>query len=183
MVGYARVSTKDQNVETQALRLRDYGCERVYTDVASGKLASRPGWDACRLYVREGDTLVATKLDRFSRSVRDLIVTANELRDQGVTLICLDQPIDTASSSGRLFYAMLASFAEFERDLISERTREGLAATTKRGRNGGRKRILKPYQVTYAREQIATGRQVTEVAAELGVSRQTLYRALERTAG
>ena len=116
--------------------------------------------------------LVATKLDRIGRSVRNLIEVSFALRDRGVGLVCLDQEIDTTTAMGRMFFTILAAFAEFERELIVERTREGLAATDKRGRNGGRKRLLRPYQVTYARQQIAAGRQVTAVAAELGVSRQ-----------
>jgi DNA invertase Pin-like site-specific DNA recombinase len=165
-------------VSKQAARLAEAGCEKVFADVASGKLASRPEWDKCMAYLREGDTLVAVKLDRFSRSVPHLIEVAAELKRRGVDLKCLDQEIDTSSAMGKLFFTILAAFAEFERDLISERTRDGLAATSKRGRSGGRKRVLKPYQVTYAREQITSGRAVTEVAAELGVSRQTLYREL-----
>jgi DNA invertase Pin-like site-specific DNA recombinase len=178
LIGYARVSTADQNVEAQAKRLREFGCERVYTDVASGKLASRPGWDECRAYLREGDKLVTVKLDRLGRSAKNLLEILESLRAQGVALVCLDQAIDTSSAMGELFYTILAAFAQFERSLIVERTKEGLAATTKRGRSGGRHRILKPYQVTYARQQIAAGRQVQEVARELGVSRQTLYRAV-----
>jgi DNA invertase Pin-like site-specific DNA recombinase len=177
-VGYARVSTSDQHVEKQVARLTEAGCERVFTDIASGKLASRPGWDACLAYLRAGDTLVAVKLDRFGRSITALNKVATDLRERGIDIVCLDQPIDTTNAAGKLFYNMLAAFAEFERDLIVERTRDGLAATTKRGRNGGRKPSLKGYQVTYARQQIDSGRPVTEVAAELSVSRQTLYREL-----
>jgi len=180
-IGYARVSTADQHVEKQAARLVEAGCEKVFSDVASGKLVSRPGWDKCLAYLREGDTLVAVKLDRFSRSVPHLIEVAAELERRGVDLRCLDQEIDTTTAMGKLFFTILAAFAQFERDLISERTRDGLAATTKRGRAGGRKPALKGYQVTYARQQIDAGRPVTEVAAELGVSRQTLYRELNGT--
>ena len=177
-VGYARTSTSEQHVEKQVGRLEAAGCERVFSDVASGKLASRPGWDAALAYLREGDTLCAVKLDRFGRSVKHLIETVQELERRGVDIACLDQPIDTTSATGKLFFTILAAFAEFERDLIAERTRDGLAAATKRGRNGGRPRALKPYQVTYARRQINAGSQVKTVAAELGVSRQTLYREL-----
>jgi DNA invertase Pin-like site-specific DNA recombinase len=177
-VGYARVSTPDQHLQGQVDRLAAAGCEKVFRDTASGKLASRPDWDACRAYLREGDTLVAVKLDRFGRSVTALHKVAEELKARGVDIQCLDQPIDTSTAAGKLFFTLLAAFAEFERDLIAERTRDGLAATKNRGRSGGRKRTLRDYQVTYAREQITSGRAVTEVARELGVSRQTLYREL-----
>lgn len=146
----------------------------------SGKLASRPQWDACLAYLRPGDQLVTLKLDRIGRSVRNLLEVAEDLRQRQIDLVCLDQPIDTTSPVGKMFFTILAAFAEFERDLIAERTRDGLAATTKRGRNGGRKPKLKPYQVNYARSSIGT-MTVSDIAAELGVSRATLYRALERT--
>ncbi len=146
----------------------------------SGKLASRPQWDACLAYLRPGDQLVTLKLDRIGRSVRNLLEVAEDLRQRQIDLVCLDQPIDTTSPVGKMFFTILAAFAEFERDLIAERTRDGLAATTKRGHNGGRKPKLKPYQVNYARSSIGT-MTVSDIAAELGVSRATLYRALERT--
>ena len=149
-IGYARVSTDGQHVEKQAERLKAASCERVFADIASGKMASRPGWDECMAFLREGDTLVAVKLDRFGRSVTNLIATTRELERRGVDIQCLDQPIDTTTAVGKLFFVILAAFAEFERDLIAERTRDGLAATTKRGRGGGRKRVLKPYQVNTA---------------------------------
>lgn len=179
-IGYARVSkaTGEQNLDAQKRRLREAGCEKIFTDEASGKLASRPGWDECMAYLREGDVLVAVKLDRFGRSVANLIATASELEKRGVDIVCLDQPIDTTTAAGKLFFNILAAFAEFERALIIERTRDGLAATSNRGRKGGRKPALKPYQVTYAREQIAAGRTVSDVASELGVARSTLYRAV-----
>jgi DNA invertase Pin-like site-specific DNA recombinase len=155
----------------------------VFTDTGvSGKLASRPEWDRCLAYLRDGeDTLVAVKLDRFGRSVRHLHQVAEDLRRRDIGMACLDQPIDTSSASGKLFFTMLAAFAEFERDLISERTIDGLKATRKRGHGGGRPRVLKPYQVDHARTEIDGGKAVTEVAAELRVSRATLYRALDKT--
>ena len=129
-----------------------------------------------------GDTLVCTRLDRIGRSVRNLMDVSSLLQQRGVDLVRLDQPIDTTSPQGKLFFTILAAFAEFERDLIRERTRDGLAATTARGRNGGRKRRLTPGQVQAARDLRAAGRPVREIGQLLGngkpVSRQTVYRAL-----
>jgi DNA invertase Pin-like site-specific DNA recombinase len=179
-IGYARVSKRDQHPEIQAERLLAAGCEQIFTDRGvSGKLASRPEWDKCLAFLRSGDVLVATKLDRFGRSVTNLIDIAAELERRGIGLVCLDQPVDTTSATGKLFFTILAAFAEFERNLISERTQDGLAATTARGRNGGRKRLLKPYQVQHARALIDSGQTAVKVARELGVSRATLYRALD----
>jgi DNA invertase Pin-like site-specific DNA recombinase len=183
-VGYARVSTPDQaqSLEAQRERLEACGCAVVFSDIASGRLASRPQWDACLAVLKPGDVLVSVKLDRFGRSVRNLQDIAAALAAREVDLVCLDQDINTTSAQGKLFFNILSAFAEFERDLISERTKDGLAATKARGRNGGRKRALKPHDVAYARQQIeARAKPAAALARELGVSRATLYRALERT--
>lgn len=177
-IGYARVSTTDQHPEAQAARLRAAGCERIFTDHGvSGKLASRPQWDACLSHLREGDALVITKLDRAGRSLAHLIAVSADLRAAGVDLVVLDQGIDTSNPAGRLFFHIVGAMAEFERDLISDRTKDGLAGAD-RGRNGGRKPKLARYQVAYAQAQIDGGRSVTDVAAELDVHRATLHREL-----
>ena len=184
-VGYARVSSRDQHTRAQIDRLVAYGCGRknIYIDEGvSGKLASRPEWDKCLAELRAGDVLVCTKLDRIGRSVANLIQVAGDLRDRDIGLVCLDQNIDTTSAMGKLFYTILAAFAEFERNLISERTKDGLAATTGRGRNGGRHPKLTVHQIADARESIDGGTAVATVARELKVSRQTLYRSLARAA-
>ena len=181
-IGYARVSTRDQHPEVQKIRLEAAGCARVFEDKASGKLASRPQWDACLAYLREGDTLVCVRLDRIGRSVSNLIAVVQNLAEHKVDLVVIEQGLDTTTAAGRMMFHVLAAMAEFEHDLISERTRDGLAATTARGRNGGRKPSLKPYQVEHARVLLDARpktHSVKQVAAELGVSRQTLYRALD----
>lgn len=183
-IGYARVSTHDQHPEAQKIRLEAAGCTRIFQDKASGKLASRPDWDACLAYLRQGDTLVCVRLDRIGRSVRNLITVVQTLAERGVDLVVLEQGLDTTTAAGRMMFHVLAAMAEFEHDLISERTKDGLAITTARGRNGGRKPTLKAYQVKYAREMIdSKQRTVTALAAEMGVSRQTLYRSFERDQG
>ena len=182
-IGYGRVSTHNQNPDAQQDALTAAGCEQIFTGKASGKLARRPELDKALLVAcRRGDQLVVTKLDRIGRSVRNLLDVSSLLQERGVDLVCLDQPIDTTSPQGKLFFTILAAFAEFERDLIRERTRDGLAATTARGRNGGRKHRLTPGQVQAARDLRAAGRSVREIGQLLGngkpVSRQTVYRAL-----
>lgn len=180
-IGYARVSSDDQHAEKQVPRLEAAGCEKVFADQAvSGALASRPEWDKCLAYLREGDVLVATKLDRFGRSVLNICKLVGELAERGIGLVCLDQQIDTTSPYGKFQLHVLAAFAELERDMIRERTREGLAATPKRGRAGGRTPKLDAYDVGKARELISSGKSVAEVAATLKVGRATLYRALAR---
>ena len=164
------------------MTLEAAGCTRIYTDTgASGAKASRPEWDMCLNRLEAGDTLVCTKLDRIGRSVR-LMDVSSLLQDRGVDLVCLDQPIDTTSPQGKLFFTILAAFAEFERDLIRERTKDGLAATTARGRNGGRKHRLTEEQKVTARKLRADGHSIREIGQLLGngkpVSRQTVYRAL-----
>jgi DNA invertase Pin-like site-specific DNA recombinase len=137
MIGYARVSTTDQNPENQASRLRAHGCSTVFTDHGiTGRLASRPQWDACRAYLRDRDVLAVTKLDRIGRSVGNLVRVAADLHERGVDLVVLDQAIDTATPAGRMLFHVLAAIAEFEHDLIAERTRDGLAAA--RARCGGK---------------------------------------------
>lgn len=188
-IGYARVSTREQHPEAQDDALNTAGCERVFTDKITGKLARRPELDKALMVLREGDQLVITKLDRLGRSLRHLIDLADWLQEHGVDLIVLDQGIDTSTAVGRMFFQILGAIAEFERALMSERTRDGLEAARARGRAGGRKPKLSPRQVRLAREMYGeTGddgkrlHTVADIAAELGVTRPTIYRALEAPA-
>ena len=181
-IGYARVSTSDQNPEAQAARLRGHGCSRVFTDHGvTGKLASRPQWDACRAFLRDGDVLVVTKLDRVGRSVGNLVSVARELDSGGVDLMVLDQAIDTGTQAGRMLFHVLAAIAEFEHDLIAERTRDGLAAA--RVRHGGtlptRGPSISPDKLAAACRLYARGDlPARRIAAVVGISRASLYRAL-----
>lgn len=187
-IGYARVSTNDQHPEAQGERLAAAGCERIFTDKGvSGKLARRPQWDACLAQLRPGDVLVCVRLDRIGRSVRHLLDVVTDLGNRGVDLLALDQAIDTTSPAGRMTFTILAAVAEFERDLIVERTMDGLAAARARGRVGGRKRKLSAAQVAHARrlydETGPDGKRahtVEHIGQLLGVDRTTVYRALER---
>lgn len=185
--GYGRVSTRDQRPESQQDALNAAGCDQVFIDRASGKLASRPELDKALIAAsRAGDQLVVTKLDRLGRSLDHLNRLSEDLRSRDVDLLILDQGIDTSTAVGRMFFQILGSIAEFERALISERTIDGLKAARARGRTGGQKPKLGPRQARMARdmydETSEDGRRrytVAQIAAEFGVSRPTIYRYLD----
>jgi DNA invertase Pin-like site-specific DNA recombinase len=187
-IGVARVSTRDQHPEAQADALRAAGCEKVFVDKASGKLARRPELDKALLVAREGDQLVVTKLDRLGRSLENLLELSRDLQARGVDLVVLDQGIDTSTAVGRMFFQILGAVAEFEHALMSERTVDGLAAARARGRTGGQKPKLGPRQVRLARQMYdetgPDGRRVytvQQIADEFGVTRPTIYRHLAAT--
>lgn len=180
IVGYARVSTLDQNLDMQRDALEKAGCEQVFEDHVSGASNERPGWAQAQAVLRKGDTLVVWRLDRLGRSLKHLIDTVNELDSRGIGFKSIGESIDTTTPGGRLVFHIFGALAEFERELIRERTQAGLAAARARGRKGGRPRKLTPRQVATARTLLKDREHsVTEVAATLGVSRSTLYRALE----
>ncbi len=183
-VGYARVSTKGQNDDSQVDELTAYGCDKIFIDHGvSGKHSSRPELDACLAYLREGDLLVITRLSRAMRSLRHLLELAATLEERGVGLVVLKQDIRTDTPSGRLVFHIFAALDEFQRELIVEGTREGLEAARARGRTGGRRPSLTPAQISHARRLYADGRHtVADIAGLLGVSRQTVYRCLEPSA-
>jgi DNA invertase Pin-like site-specific DNA recombinase len=189
-IGYARVSTPEQNPASQHDALTAAGCEQVFTDHASGVLAKRPGLDqALLLASRPGDQLVITRLDRLGRSLAHLIETVDRLHGHGVDLVVLEQGIDTTTPVGRMFFQILGAVAEFERALMSERTRDGLAAARARGRTGGQKPKLNPSQESLARQLYdevgmdgKRARTVQDIADVFGVSRQTIYRHLNQEA-
>jgi DNA invertase Pin-like site-specific DNA recombinase len=179
-IGYARVSTSDQNPDSQRDALTAAGCERIFTDKVSGKLAKRPEWDTCLAYLRPGDALVITRLSRAARSLRNLLEVADQLRARGIDLVVLKQAIDTTTPAGRLAFHVMAAIDEFQRELIVEGTHEGLAAARARGRTGGRPPKLTAAQITVAR-QLYDARQhtVQQIADMFGVTKPTIYRHLE----
>lgn len=136
-VGYGRVSTTDQNPDAQADALSKARVDVVFIDRFTGTKASRPEWDRAKEHLRTGDILVITRLDRLGRSTKDLLEIADWLRDQNVDLVVTEQPIDTTTAEGRMFFAIMAAVAEFEHELIVARTHDGLAAARARGRKGG----------------------------------------------
>jgi DNA invertase Pin-like site-specific DNA recombinase len=181
-IGYARVSTQEQNLELQLDALAKAGCGKIFEDHASGAKMARPGLDQGLSHLREGDVLVIWKLDRLGRTIRGLIELVGKLRERGIGFKSLTEGFDTSTPGGRLIFHVFAALAEMERDLIRERTQAGLAAARARGRNGGRKPKLNAKKLAHARELLANRDiSVGEVAATLGVDRSTLYRALART--
>jgi len=179
LVGYARVSTRDQTVSLQLDALREAGCERIFEEIASGTQRDRPQLAAALDYMRPGDTLVAWKLDRLARSTKQLIETVEELARRKIGFRCLTQDIDTTTAGGRLVFTIFSAIAEFEREIILERTRAGLDAARARGRRGGRPPALKPHDLKEARALLSDPEiTVEKVAARLRVSPSTLYRHL-----
>lgn len=181
LIGYARVSTSDQTVNSQVDELVRSGVdpERIYTDVASGAKAERPGLAACLRALQPGNVLVVAKLDRLARSVAHLVELGQELERRRVALRVLNLGIDTGTPVGRLMFTIVAGIAEFELDLIRERTRAGLAAARARGRPGGRKPALTGVRLDTARTLWADPAiSVEDIAAQYKVSRRTLFRVL-----
>lgn len=177
-IGYARVSTEDQNLALQLDALKKIGCERVFTDKVGGTRVVRPGLSDALSHLRAGDTLVVWKLDRLGRSVKGLVDLVNGLEAREVHFRSLTDGIDTKTPAGRFFFHIMASLAQMERELIGERTRAGLAAARKLGRIGGRKRRMTESKIRAARRLLTGGTPPRDVAENLGVSVPTLYRWL-----
>ena len=182
LVGYARVSTDLQNFDLQLDALGDAGVARVYSDTGSGSLKHRPELDACIDYLRAHDTLVVWRLDRLGRGLKHLIELVEHLHQREIGFRSLTEQIDTTTPAGRLQFHLFGALAEFEREIIRERTRAGLAAARARGRNGGRPVLLTPEKVAAAEAMRAGGQPIAQIARVLGVHRATLYRHLESRA-
>lgn len=182
LVGYARVSTAEQDTALQLDALRAAGCDPFFEDRASGAKADRPGLAEALGYVRPGDALVVWKLDRLGRSMAHLIDTVRRLEAKGVGFRSLTEGVDTTTPGGTLIFHLFGALAQFERDLIRERTRAGLKAAEARGRKGGRKPTVTTDKLARARLLIAGGLTVREAAARLKVGKSTLYNALGTSA-
>ncbi|WP_375429507.1 recombinase family protein [uncultured Sphingomonas sp.] len=177
LIGYARVSTPDQDLSLQTQALEAAGCEKLFTDKVSGAKLDRPGLAAALSHARSGDCLVVWKLDRLGRTMKGLVELAGELAARGINLRSLTDGIDTSGPAGRLVFHILASIAEMERELIRERTIAGLAARRgKGGGGGGRKPLLTPRKTEQARKLLDAGERPRDVAELVGVSIATLYR-------
>ena len=177
LIGYARVSTQDQTLDLQLDALKKAGYGKFYTDTASGAKAEREGLEEAFNYAREGDILVVWRLDRLGRSLRHLIETITLLNNRKIGFLSLTENIDTTTSGGKLVFHIFGALAEFERDIIRERTTAGLEAARARGRFGGRRSVMTPARLRLA--QAAMGRPdttVSQLCEELGISRMTLYR-------
>jgi DNA invertase Pin-like site-specific DNA recombinase len=182
LIGYARVSTQDQNLELQVDALTKAGCKKIFDDKISGSRAERPGLTKALEMLREDDTLVVWKLDRLGRSVKNLVNLVGELHKQGIQFKSLTDAIDTGTPSGRFFFHDMASLAEMERELTVERTRAGLEVARQLGRKGGRKRQMTDSKIESAKKLLANGVPPRDVAKNLGVSVPTLYRWIPASA-
>ena len=178
LIGYARVSTTDQNVDLQRKALSKAGCKKIFEDKVSGSRSDRPGLNKILEVLRKGDTLVVWKLDRLGRSVKHLVDTVSHLAKEGIQFKSLTDSIDTGTPSGRFFFNVMASLAEMERELTIERTRAGLETAKRLGRIGGRKRLMTKSKIESAKKLLANGTPPRDVAKNLGVSIPTLYRWL-----
>jgi len=176
LIGYARVSTQDQNLSLQIDALTKAGCKKVFEDKISGSRTERPGLTKALEMLRDGDTLVVWKLDRLGRSVKNLVDLVGDLHKQSVQFKSLTDAIDTGTPSGRFFFHVMASLAEMERELTVERTRAGLEVARQLGRKGGRKRQMTDSKIESAKKLLANGIPPRDVAKNLGVSIPTLYR-------
>ncbi len=176
-IGYARVSTFDQNLDLQIDALKKAGCEKIYHDQLSGAKAERPGLTTALAFARKGDTLVVWRLDRLGRSLRHLITTVEEMRHQGIALKSLQDNIDSSTAAGELQFHIFGALAQFERALIQERTNAGLASARARGRFGGRPKKLTPDQVEMAASLMKDKNvSVKKICETLQVGRTTLYK-------
>jgi DNA invertase Pin-like site-specific DNA recombinase len=182
LIGYARVSTEDQNLQLQLDVLKKTKCKRVFTDKMSGSRRDRPGLAEALSHLRSGDTLVVWKLDRLGRTVKGLVDLVSQLEADNVNFRSLTDGIDTATTAGRFFFHVMASLAQMERELTLERTKAGLVAARKLGRVGGRRRVMTDSKIKSAKKLLAHGVPPKEVARDLGVSIATLYRWLPAAA-
>ncbi|MEH4266303.1 recombinase family protein [Klebsiella aerogenes] len=176
LIGYARVSTGDQNLDLQKNALIRAECELVFEDMASGKNARRPGLKRALRRLKPGDVLVVWKLDRLGRSVRDLITLVSELQARGVNFRSLTDSIDTSTPAGRFFFHVMSALAEMERELIVEHTRAGLAAAREQGRIGGRRRVMTPQVLERCQKLLENGATRQQVADVIGVGAKTVYK-------
>lgn len=177
-IGYARISTDDQDLSLQMTALEQARCEKIFTDKVSGNQADRPGLKLAFSHLRAGDTLIVWKLDRLGRGVKGLIELITNLENQNSHFQSLTEQIDTSTPAGRFFFHVMASLAQMERELIIERTQAGLAAARKKGRIGGRKRSMTDSKIEAAKKLFEAGALPKDIAKNLGVSVPTLYRWL-----
>ncbi|NSY33366.1 recombinase family protein [Pseudoalteromonas sp. JC28] len=176
--GYARVSTVDQNLDTQIEKLKQSGCQRIFSEKVSGKDTNRPELQMLLGQLRKGDTVIVTKIDRIARNLKDLLILVDELSEQGVNFKATDQDVDTSSSNGKMFLTMLGVFAEFERNLIRERQREGIANAKKQGKYTGRKPV-DPKVKQQVIELYSNGVKPKAIIEETGLGRSTVFKIIK----
>lgn len=179
IIGYARVSTKVQDLEVQKIRLKEQGVIRIFEDIVSGKTADRPGLNALIDYVRPGDIICVVRLDRLGRSLKELLETVDELKKAEINFMSLEEKIDTSSAAGELVFHVFASIAHFERRLIAERTRDGIESARAKGKRLGRP-PLDMEKLNAAFKLVEAGITPKDAAKQLGLGRSTLYRELNK---
>ncbi len=181
LIGYARVSTNDQNLDLQTDALKRAGCEKIFSDKASGAVVERQGLTEALNFMRAGDVLVVWKLDRLARSLKHLIETVNYLQARQQGLRSLQEAIDTTTAGGKLFFHIFGALAEFERDVIRDRTRAGLDAARQRGRRGGRPKVMDARKLAVATAlHRETQTPAAEICRTLSISKATFYRSMKR---
>ena len=178
IVGYARVSTVGQSLDVQLSKLQAFGCDPIFSDKHTGTTADRPSLKECRNYLRKGDSLVITKMDRLARSTYHLTQIAEELKVKGADLVVLDQNIDTSTPTGKLLFNMLASIAEFETEIRRERQLEGIEKAKEKGVQFGRKAKLSEDEVRDMRQKRADGVLIKDLMSDYGISKASVYRLL-----
>jgi len=180
LIGYSRTSTTDQKLDSQHDALAAAGCVKVFTDQLSGKNTDRPGLQKALEYMREGDTLVVFKFDRLSRSTKDMLNIAEQLKERGIHLKSLSDQIDTSTPHGAFFFTICAAFGQLEREMIVSRTRAGLESAKARGRVGGRRELVTEAKAIEGKGMIERGIAPLEAAKMLGLSKATLYRGIAK---
>ena len=178
-IGYARVSTTDQDAAAQEIRLVAAGCIKVFTETISTRIKLRPQLQAVIEYLRPGDALVVVRLDRLARSTRELLEIGEGLEQQGIDLVVLDQAIDTSTPAGRLMFSVLGAIAQFERDLIRERTLDGLARARAEGRTGGRRPTITGQKALLVKRLSTEGLSLRQIAASVAASPAAVHRFLQ----
>ena len=179
-IGYSRVSTTDQDTAAQSMRLEAAGSQRIFTETISSRVEHRPQLQACLEYLRQGDALVAVRLDRLARSTRELLEIAQGLEDRGIDLVVLDQQLDSSTPAGKLMFSVLAAIAQFERDLIRERTLDGLARAKAQGKVGGRRPTISGQRAQLAKRLAGEGQSVRQIAASIEASPSAVHRLLSK---
>lgn len=183
-IGYARVSTLEQNKDLQLDALKEAGCKKIFSDKASGAKADRPGLVDALKFARPGDSIVVWRLDRLGRSLKHLIEVVEDLEEKGIGFISLQEGFDTTTSGGKLIFQIFGALAEFEKNIIRERTKAGLEAARARGKKGGRKEKLKKDQVVTMKLMYDSRQHsIKEICQTMGISKPTFYRYMRKEGG
>lgn len=181
LIGYSRISTNDQSLNSQIDKLKEYGCEKIYTDIVSGSKADRKELNEMLEYIREGDTIIVYRLDRLGRSLKDLINLINIFQNKKVNFKSITESIDTETPTGQLMFHITGAFAEFERNIIRERTKAGLESARARGRKGGRPTLITPERIQMAKLLHSDKTiSIADILKQMNIKRGVFYKMLKR---